>query len=104
MRPGPDGLLSPDGESYIDGTGQAVYGVHPRERCEGRPCVIHAPSDHSMRAFPTHFRHGGALDIKPPHMERVCAHGVGHPDPDDAAFWLSVGQDVGVHGCDGCCG
>jgi hypothetical protein len=37
-------------------------------------------------------------------MERVCTHGIGHPDPDHIAFlpkdkrrWESV------HGCDGCC-
>jgi hypothetical protein len=32
-------------------------------------------------------------------MERICEHGIGHPDPDqimrDEAGW--------VHGCDGCC-
>ena len=30
-------------------------------------------------------------------MERICPHGVGHPDPDDV-----LNQDR-VHGCDGCC-
>jgi hypothetical protein len=29
--------------------------------------------------------------------ERICPHGVGHPDPDDI-----FAQDH-VHGCDGCC-
>lgn len=29
-------------------------------------------------------------------MERICPHGVGHPDPDD------TNPDT-VHGCDGCC-
>lgn len=29
-------------------------------------------------------------------MERMCPHGIGHPDPDEITL------DV-VHGCDGCC-
>ena len=29
-------------------------------------------------------------------MERICVHGVGHPDPD------SAGADP-LHACDGCC-
>jgi hypothetical protein len=38
-------------------------------------------------------------------MERICSHGVGHPDPDDIAFKFENGLDdaMGVHGCDGCC-
>ena len=30
--------------------------------------------------------------------ENVCTHGVGHPDPSTLK-----GDDMGVHGCDGCC-
>jgi hypothetical protein len=33
-------------------------------------------------------------------MERVCPHGVGHPDPDDINVILGPEK---VHGCDGCC-
>lgn len=29
-------------------------------------------------------------------MERICPHGVGHPDPDDE-------HADPIHGCDGCC-
>ena len=29
--------------------------------------------------------------------ERVCPHGIGHPDPDRPH------HGGGVHGCDGCC-
>jgi hypothetical protein len=65
--------------------------------------VIHNPSDHAMRGFPTHFRMPMPWDIKGPHTERICPHGVGHPDPDDYEYWLSRGQNYGVHGCDGCC-
>lgn len=89
---------------YITGTGDRLRSVHSPFDCVGRPCVIHEPSNHHMLAWPTNWRDGGALDIKPPHMERVCQHGVGHPDPDDMSYWASKGEDIGGHGCDGCCG
>lgn len=101
--PHPDGLLAPDERSYITGVGQTIFKIHSRDKCEGRACAIHNPSEHHMRSFPTNYRDGGLFDIKPPHMERICPHGVGHPDPDDAAFWAILGMDVSVHGCDGCC-
>ena len=86
---------------YTTGTGQVLRGVHPKKECRGRPCVIHNPSDHHMKDWPTNWRDGGWFDVKPPHMERICPHGIGHPDPDDMAY---LGADViGVHGCDGCC-
>jgi hypothetical protein len=88
---------------YVTGTGQVIRHVHDPGLCAGRPCVVHAPSEHHMRDWPTNFRTGGPFDIKGPHMERVCPHGIGHPDPDDLAFHKSEGRDYGVHGCDGCC-
>ena len=93
------------GRTYMTGTGQTILDVHDPAPalCAGRPCVIPAPSDHPMRSFPTHFRSCGPFDIKPPHMERICEHDVGHPDPDDAAHRLDRGVDVSVHGCCGCC-
>jgi len=99
----PDGVVA-NGE-WITGSGQVVSVVHSPKACEGRPCVIHNLTDHNMRAFPTFFRYGGMpWDIKPPHTERTCPHGIGHPDPDDMAHWISIGDDsMGVHGCDGCC-
>jgi len=89
----------PERWDYIDGTGQTVYVVHTPEHCEGRPCAIHNPSDHNMRDFPTHFRFDRYL------MERICPHGVGHPDPDDLAWQLKTFPEraPGIHGCDGCC-
>lgn len=83
---------------YVDGFGQVVA-AHSPEKCEGRPCVIHNQSDHNMRGFPTFFRFDRYL------MERHCPHGVGHPDPDDAAWQNEVMPEraASVHGCDGCC-
>lgn len=67
-----------------------LRGVHPSGLCAGEHCVIHAPSRHHMETWPLNWR--GDRKI----MERVCPHGVGHPDPDE------VNPDT-VHGCDGCC-
>jgi hypothetical protein len=88
-----------------------LFNVHAAELCAGRSCVIHNPSDHHMRDWPMNWRADRHM------MERVCPHGVGHPDPDEAAYQkikaaqtvVGYGQevrtdgDVGVHGCDGCC-
>jgi hypothetical protein len=90
-------------EKYTTGTGQLVY-VHNRADCQGDYCVIHNPSDHIMKDWPTHWRQDRGM------MERICEHGVGHPDPDDIDFKRRVAEkyphksyDKGVHGCDGCC-
>lgn len=88
--------------TYTTGTGQVLHGVHDPADCEGRPCVIHSPSAHYMADFPTHWRADRGI------MERICSHGVGHPDPDDLDFIRHTrGEDdargEGVHGCDGCC-
>lgn len=72
--------------------------THPPERCDGEFCVVHNPSDHSMKDWPVHFRFDAYL------TERICPHGIGHPDPDDLAFHKRSGRGgMGVHGCDGCC-
>lgn len=74
-----------------------LVNVHPREVCEvgGFPCVLHSPSDHHMRDWPTLWRADKRL------MERICpCHGIGHPDPDDLAFHSRNGRGhLGVHGC-----
>jgi hypothetical protein len=85
-------------EDYTTGTGQKIR-VHNEEECKGEYCVIHNPSDHIMKDWPTHWRSDRSL------MERICKHGIGHPDPDDLDFKKRMGYDdsQGVHGCDGCC-
>lgn len=86
------------GQLYKTGTGQLLGGIHPASACISEHCVIHNPSDHVMRSFATHWRSDRAL------MERICSHGIGHPDPDDLAFKISIGmKSEGIHGCDGCC-
>lgn len=89
--------------TYTTGTGQDISHVHQETgACTEYGCVIHAPSDHAMSEFPTHWRDDRGL------MERICPHGIGHPDPDDLEFKRRMyGTDYAntesVHGCDGCC-
>ena len=96
-------------EEYITGTGQRIS-VHEKSECKGDHCVIHNPSDHHMKDWPTHWRDDLLL------MERICPCGVGHPDPDDLVYRTNryieeFGKDLGerkafpfsVHGCCGCC-
>lgn len=70
--------------------------------CRKFGCCIHNPTDHHMRGFALNWRSDRQL------MERICPHGVGHPDPDHLA-WVrrtkGKNSDImdRVHGCDGCC-
>lgn len=55
-----------------------------------------------MKDWPTLWRGDRQL------MERICPHGIGHPDPDHLAFIAKIdGPDEArtesIHGCDGCC-
>ena len=73
--------------------------THSPDKCEGRACCVHNPSDHHMRTWELNYRFDKGV------MERICPeHGVGHPDPDDLAYNQSVSRDyVSIHGCCGCC-
>lgn len=101
--PLPDGFLDELSNKFYTGAGQRLGATHPRtNQCDDRGCVIHNPSDHGMRHMKTLWRGDRYL------MERLCEHGVGHPDPDDMSFkkrtMSAERYEVeGVHGCDGCC-
>jgi len=86
---------------FVDDYGQRVIAVHSPRQCQGETCMIHNPTNHSMRAFPLKFRAD-----RMPLAERICPHGIGHPDPDCADFLDRTYPNGawGVHGCDGCCG
>jgi hypothetical protein len=77
------------------------WSLHFKKDCN-RPCPIHAPSKHHMVTWPINIRETLLT-------ERLCAHGVGHPDPD-SIVWMDdhsypgAKGSWGVHGCDGCCG
>lgn len=90
---------------FEDDFGNRIVNVHDESACAGEPCVIHNPTDHPLRGMKLRWRQAGPFDIKPSHFERICEHGVGHPDPDSLAFFERIGETgMGVHGCDGCCG
>lgn len=73
--------------------------VHSRRVCRGQKCCLHNPSKHHMRSWPLFIR-----TDKFTLAERVCKHGVGHPDPDSVRHLDPAGcLLLGVHGCDGCC-
>lgn len=69
--------------------GEKIF-CHPPEACAGTACCVHNRSDHHMRGWAQHYLVDRGL------IERICPHGVGHPDPDDL-------RADAVHGCDGCC-
>lgn len=81
------------GEINILVGGQRLQ-THSKGSCQGVHCCIHSPSLHHMREWPQDWRSDRGL------MERICPHGVGHPDPDDPK---SQDKYEAVHGCDGCC-
>ena len=72
--------------------------THLPSQCAGQNCCIHNPAPHHMVTWPMRWRADKGQ------MERICEHGIGHPDPDDAAYWERLGQGYrNIHGCDGCC-
>lgn len=79
--------------------GQRLSNTHSEESCKSQfSCAIHRPSEHNMSDFPQNFRPDTGV------IERICPHGIGHPDPDHMVWARSVGMDWhGVHGCDLCC-
>lgn len=93
-----------DSSVYITGTGQPISGVHKaNENCEKYGCVMHNPTDHNMITFPLNWNQDKRI------MERVCPHGVAHPDPDAIAYRERIFEKAYVDAakshanCDGCC-
>ena len=71
--------------------------IHSLNQCAGEFCPLHNPSEHKMKDWPTNIRDSNLV-------ERMCEHGVGHPDPDSVAYFERRGiTHMGIHGCDGCC-
>ena len=85
-----------DGGSLLGDDGTVLTRIHAERQCDGRSCVIHRPSEHHMRGWPLYWRDDRGI------FERVCPHGVGHPDPDQTEHVRKTGRGRG-HGCDGCC-
>jgi hypothetical protein len=86
---------------YLEHSGELLHNVHNDTECEGRPCPVHNRTNHPMRSFPQHWRSDTKM------MERICPHGIGHPDPDGYVYLM---RGLGVRGaaarfmhtCDGC--
>jgi len=73
-------------------------GIHqPDALCE-TVCVVHNPSQGMHRTLTPIWR----TDLQI--LERICPHGIGHPDPDQTLYLAQSGQMAKVlHSCDGCC-
>jgi hypothetical protein len=79
-------------------TGGEKLWTHDTAACKTETnCSIHNPSFHHMTLWPMHWRGDRRM------MERICEHGVGHPDPDDAIYRATQGDHDTTHGCDLCC-
>lgn len=74
-----------------------AHRIHLTQECSA-PCPFHNPSRHHMVKWPATIR-GPIL------VERLCEHGIGHPDPDSVRFLQERTRSSawGTHGCDGCC-
>ena len=86
-------MLNPDeAEFWSD-----FSNLHDPDVCVA-PCIVHSPTDHHMRTWPLFWRWSRGV------AERICTHGVGHPDPDQFAYWERTDQSwQSTHGCCGCC-
>ena len=84
---------------YYLPSGHEIVNVHDESDCADQPaCIIHRPTEHEMSDWPLHWRGDRGI------FERICAHGVGHPDPDQFYYWAKRGELwQEVHGCCGCC-
>ena len=71
-----------------------MHQVHTETEACQDGCVIHHPLDHHMRHWRLIWRSDRGI------FERLCEHGVGHPDPSQGPYWTRMGQDwQWVHGC-----
>ena len=88
--------------------------VHDRSACRGEKCCLHNPTRNGMHAWPLCVRLDRGSPIGGVLTERICPHGVGHPDVDSIAYfervlkgkyagWGNTVSDLKRHGCDGCC-
>lgn len=94
--------MSVDVSKYVGNGGR----THTKEQCKasrkaGAPkgCVLHKPTIHKLTGARQVLRSSTLI-------EDLCSHGVGHPNPDSAAYlnWRDKVTHWDIHGCDGCCG
>lgn len=87
---------------YKDGMLQGFTKTHPLVRdCLENGCAVHNRSERhhvNVEEWRYHWRADRGL------LERICPHGIGHPDPDTARYNERTNRQFeNVHGCDGCC-
>lgn len=70
------------GTRVIMPNGQVLVDIHSINLCASYACSIHHPSQHLMVGMLQVY------DFDKKLMQRVCNHGVKHPDPDDRALHL----------------
>lgn len=77
---------------------RSLVNTHSQTRCALGPCVIHNRTAHHMRSWWAIWLEDRKI------VERICPHGIGHPDPDQFGYWRDTDQLwQATHGCDGCC-
>ena len=88
------GLVTPDAKYALRTHAES-------EDCYQHGCAIHFPTPThvaNVEKWPYNWREDRGL------LERICPHGIGHPDPDAANFNIRKGRESeNVHACDGCC-
>ena len=83
---------------YLLPDGRELHNVHDEGLCAGRVCIVHNPTEHHMVEWQLHWRDDRGI------FERICEHGVGHPDPDQFEYWREANKLYeAIHGCDMCC-
>lgn len=87
-------LLASSRIAVLEHSSEILINTHGSGACTGGVCPLHRRSRHSMRGFPQNWREDRGL------MERICPHGIGHPDPDDVKSRDAAERS---HACDGCC-
>lgn len=69
---------------WNDNVGYTLNRTHSADKCEGRACILHNPTDHHMRHWPLLWNEvTGRLERQCPHGERLC-------DPDQYEFVRSL--------------
>lgn len=83
----------------LDGEGKLGNVHRITDDCLNHGCAVHNPTPGPLSHRPYNWRTDRNI------MERICEHGIGHPDHDSAAFQRRFDRAYeNVHGCDGCCG
>lgn len=76
--------------------------VHPLTADCARGCLVHNPS-----VWVGNIEGWSYFPRADGRVERLCPHGIGHPDPDAVRYLTEIrgwsSGSAGAHGCDGCC-